>query len=90
MQDSVTINSIDTANEANGYVIANVTITVNGTSYTPSPGLTIQGTDVANVVSGITQQAESFRQQVLATQAKAANAMAAPDLSSLDGEVIDL
>lgn len=89
MQDSVTITSIDTAQTDNGYVLVDVSIVVSGTTYTPD-ALTVNATDAPSIIASVKQQAESYRQNVLAAVAANETAAGASSLSSLDGTVIDL
>jgi hypothetical protein len=87
--DNVTINSIDTTHESDGYVLVDVTVTVSGTAYTPTP-FTVQALDAPTIVSSVKQQAETYRASVEAAIASNPTAAATTDLSSLDGTVIDL
>lgn len=83
--DTATINSIDETNTDNGYVSVDVTISINSTDY--SQVFTVNATDPVRVVANVKEQAESYRQQILASSETVTEA---PDLSSLDGTVIDL
>jgi hypothetical protein len=85
MADSVTINSIDQTQIANGYVNVSCTVSVSSTSYPQV--FTVNATDPVSVASSVQQQAEAYRQQVLTTVDIVSNPTVLADLVN---EVIDL
>ena len=86
--DNVVINTV-TDFTKNGYVLANCTVTVNGTAY--SQQFTVSETDNASIAAAVRDQSENFRQKVIDSASLITAATAtSTDVTKLDGTVIDL
>lgn len=80
--DAVTINTVTEDGEGNASV--DVTIKISNVDY---PQIIPCSDDAVSIITTVKAQAESYRTQVLATQASVPDAS---DPQSLVGEVIDL
>jgi hypothetical protein len=89
MSDTVSITAIDQSQIVNGYVTVSVTENIGGVNYTPDP-FTVQATDAAGVIAGVTQQAETYLAQVFAAQTVVTGLTSATTLASLVTKTINL
>jgi hypothetical protein len=89
MADTVSITAIDQSQIANGYVTVSVTESIGGVNYVPD-SFTVQATDAAGVIAGVTQQAETYRAQVFAAQTVVTGLTGTTTLVSLISKVITL